>query len=172
MKDIFKASTGYMALAALVGIILGMIMLFYPGGTMILMASAFWVLQLFLSIFILYYTISEARHYFKTRHGGTGVWYLLIGVAATIFIWLLNVGVIYLIVAFFLILTGIGELIGSFHARGETFFIALLGIINLMVGILILSNPLILPLLIAWYVLFWGISRLFLAMELRRIYTR
>jgi hypothetical protein len=34
--------------------------------------------------------------------------------------------------------------------------------------VIILMNPIVLPLLIAWYVLFWGISRLFLSFELKR----
>lgn len=33
----------------------------------------------------------------------------------------------------------------------------------------VVRHPIVLPLLIAWYVLFWGISRLFLSIELRKV---
>ena len=172
MERSIKISTGYMTFTALVGIILGVVMLFYPGGTMKLMGAAFWVFQLILSIFILYYTLTEAAHHFRIGRGWSGVGYILLGILGTLFIWILDVGIIYFIVALFLILSGLGEIIGSFQITGGSFFLTLLGTVSIIVGILIISNPIILPLLIAWYVLFWGISRLFLSLELRRMLSR
>jgi uncharacterized membrane protein HdeD (DUF308 family) len=40
---------------------------------------------------------------------------------------------------------------------------------NILIGTIMIQYPMILPLLIAWYVLFWGISRLLLAFELKRL---
>ena len=171
MQNSLKVSTGYMTLTALLGIVLGLVMLFYPGGTMVLMKSAFWVFQLLLSVFILYYAFTEAAHCFRAGRTGTGCMYVLLGALGALFVWLFNVGVVYFILAFFLILTGLMEIIGSFQVEGGSFFLTLLGIINIIVGVLILSNPVILPLLIAWFVLFWGISRLCLSLELRKAFN-
>ena len=51
-KGILKTSVSYMVLSAAIGIIIGLIMLFYPGGTMALMEAAFIIFQLLLTIFI------------------------------------------------------------------------------------------------------------------------
>ena len=172
MKNVLKASTGYMTLSGLLGILLGLIMLFFPGGTLILMESAFWVFQLFLSIFILYYALTEAAHYLKAKRAGTGIGYILIGILATIFIWLFNVGILYFIIAFFLILAGIGEIIGAFRAGGAGPMFFLLGLVNIFFGILIMTNIFVLPIIIAWYVIFWGISRFLFSLELRKTLAR
>ena len=168
MNNVLKTSTGYMTVAGLLGILLGLIMLLYPGGTLILMESAFWLFQLFLSIFILYYALSEAAHYFKVGRAGSGIGYIVIGILATLFVWLFNVGVIYFIVSFFLILAGIGEIIASFRTVGGEAMFFLLGLVNIFFGFLILTNIFVLPIIIAWYVIFWGISRFLFSLQLRR----
>lgn len=169
MNRVLKSTAGYMTCTALLGIVLGIIMILYPGGTMLLISSAFWVFQVLITLFILYYSLSESAHYFRAGSPGHGVLYLLIGILAALFIWLFDVGFLYFIIAFFLIISGLGEIIASSGATGGSLFLAFLGIINILIAVLILTNPIILPLLVAWYVLFWGISRLFLSLELRRI---
>lgn len=167
-KDFVKSSITYMIVSASVGIILGLIMLLYPTGTMAMMETAFIIFQIIVSIFIVYYTVSEAIAYFKLNHPVRGVIYILTGLVATVLIWVFNVSLIYFIIAFFLVLTGIGDIIGSSKLPRARYFLILLGIINILIAIVILKYPVILPLMIAWYVLFWGISRLFLAIELRK----
>ena len=169
-KNLVKSSVTYMIVSSSVGFVLGLVMLLYPGGTMVLMEAAFVIFQTILSVFIIFYTVSEALHYFRLAHPVRGVIYILIGLAATIMVWFFNVNLIYFIIAFFLILTGLGDIIGSAKLPGARFFLILLGIINILIAIVILRYPVILPLMIAWYVLFWGISRLFLAFELRRFF--
>lgn len=163
-----KTSVGYMLVTSLVGIVLGLVMLLYPGGTMSLMRAGFWVFQVILTIFILYYTLSEAVHFFRSQHTFRAVTYVAIGAIFTALIWILDVSLIYYAVAFFLGVIGVTELIGAFYVPVGKFFLALLGMIDLMVGIIILLNPVILAYLIAWYVLFWGVSRLLLSLELRK----
>jgi uncharacterized membrane protein HdeD (DUF308 family) len=172
MNDVVKMTTGYMAVSAILGVALGLLMLFYPGGTMVLMQSAFMVFQWLLSIFILYWALTEAAHYFKTRHVVTGVGYGILGLLAVILVWSFGVGIVFLVVSGFLLLSGLGEIISSFRDPQGTLFLTFLGIIDVFVGVLVIKNPLILPLLIAWYVLFWGISRLMLSLELRRLLAR
>lgn len=169
METGYKVSFGYMIFASILAIILGLVMLFYPGGTMVLMAAAFQVLQIIISIFILAYAISEAIRYFKANRKAHGIIYLLIGAAATLLVWIFNVQIVYLIVSLFLILVGIGEIAGSFSIAAGRYFLLFLGLINIMIGAMIIKYPVVLPLIIAWYVLFWGVSRLFLALEIRRI---
>jgi len=169
MNEILKSTVGYMTCTALLGIFLGLVMIFYPGGTMLLISSAFWVFQLLISLFILYYALSESAHYFRSGSAGHGFLYLLIGMLAVIFVWLLDVSFVYFVVAFFLIIAGLGEIAGSINLPGGSMFLALLGIVNIIIAVLILANPIVLPMLIAWYVLFWGISRLLFSIELRRI---
>ncbi len=169
MGDVVKAATGHMITAAVLGIILGALMLLYPGGTVVLMASFFLLFKWLISIFILCWAISEATIYFRIRCAMTGIGCLLLGLAAVILIWSVGVGIIWLIVSVFLLVSGIGEVIGSFRPERGSFFLTLLGLIDIIIGILVVTNPVILPLLIAWYVLFWGISRLMLALELRRL---
>jgi len=163
-----KSSISYMIMTSVVGIVLGLIMLLYPGGTMTLMKAGFTIFQVLLSIFILYYTISEAVHAFRSQHLWSAVAYAVIGIVFTVLIWILNVSLIYYVVAFFLLVTGFAEIIGSFRMPVGRFFLILLGIIDIMVGVIILKYPVMLALLIAWYVLFWGVSRLFLALDLRK----
>jgi len=169
MNNELKISIGYMVFASILAIILGFIMLMYPGGTMALMATTFWALQVIVSIFILAYSLSEAARNFKDKRTAYGFAFILIGVLATLFVWVFNITIIYIIVALFFILTGLAEFIGSRQFFDGRYFVAFLGLINVMIGAIILMNPVVLPLLIAWYVLFWGISRLFLALELKRI---
>jgi len=167
VRGVIKTSIGYMTFTAILGIVLGLVMLFYPGGTMVLMEAAFAFFQIILTIFILYYTITEAVFYFKT--GGTfkGILYAMIGVAATVLVWSQGVGFIFYVIAFFLIVTGIFDIVGGMRLSRGRVFLILLGVLNILIAMIILRNPAILPFLIAWYVLFWGISRLFLAIELR-----
>ena len=166
-RGVIKTSISYMTFTAVLGIVLGLVMLFYPGGTMVLMEAAFTFFQIILTIFILYYTLTEAIFYFKL--GGTfkGILFALIGAVAMIMVWSLGVGFIYFVIAFFLILTGIFDIVGGFRLSRGRVFLILLGVLNILIALIILRNPVILPFLIAWYVLFWGISRLFLAIELR-----
>jgi uncharacterized membrane protein HdeD (DUF308 family) len=79
-----------------------------------------------------------------------------------------NVSLVYFIIAFFLVLTGISDIVGGTKLPGGRHFLIFLGIVNILIAVIILMNPIVLPLLIAWYVLFWGISRLFLSFELKR----
>jgi uncharacterized membrane protein HdeD (DUF308 family) len=169
-KGIVKTSIGYMMFSATIGVALGLVMLFYPGGTMALMEAAFTFFQVIISIFILYYTISEALYYFKSASPVRGVFYVAVGLLATLFVWLFNINLIYYIIAFFLILTGIGDIAGGLRLPRGKYFLIFLGIVNILIAIIILRNPLVLPLLLAWYVLFWGVSRLFLSFELRKVF--
>ena len=163
-----KTSLRYMLITSLLGIILGLVMLFYPGGTMTLMQTGFKIFQAILTIFVLYYAISEAVHYIKAQQMIRGIAYILLGVIFTALIWLIDVKWIFYVVAFFLAVIGIGEIIGAFQVPVGRFFLGLLGIVDLMIALIIILNPLILAILIAWYVLFWGVSRLFLSLELRK----
>lgn len=163
-----KTSIRYMLVTSLVGILLGLVMLFYPGGTMTLMKTGFKIFQGILTIFVLYYTISEAIHYLKGGQMVRGIGYILLGVLFTALIWLIDVKWIFYVVAFFLTVIGIGEIVGAFQIPVGKFFLGLLGIVDLMVALIIVLNPLVLAILIAWYVLFWGVSRLFLSLELRK----
>lgn len=171
MSTVLKPSWGYMIFAAIVAAILGVIMLLYPGGLMTLLAATFWAFQLFLSVFILLYTIMEAVKYFKAGSTGSGVVYLIIGALATVLVWLFDVGILYLIVALFFIISGIGEAVVGFKMFYGRYFMIFLGLVNVLLGVVMLRHPVILPLLIAWYAIFWGISRLFLALELRKLTT-
>lgn len=169
MSTMLRPSFGYMVFASIVGIILGLVMLLYPGGTMALIQAAFWVFQGMLSVIILFYAVSEAIRYFKMGSAGNGVGYLIIGILATALVWFFDVGIIYIVVALFFIVSGIGEAILGARMTMGRYFLILLGIINVLVGVVILKHPVILPLLIAWYILFWGISRLLLAFEFKRL---
>ncbi|MFH1830855.1 MAG: hypothetical protein ABH871_08800, partial [Pseudomonadota bacterium] len=80
--DTLTRSYRHMMVAAVLAILLGFIMLFYPGGTMALIAAAFWGLKLVISIFILSYTISEAICYFRAGIKKNGIAYLIIGILA------------------------------------------------------------------------------------------
>lgn len=165
----YRVSIGYMISASILAIILGFVMLVYPGGTAALITAAFWVLQAIISFYILLYTITEAIRSFEAGRKRYGIAYLLCGIVATILVWIFNVSIVYLLISVFFVITGITEIIGSRHFPVGKYFVAFLGFLNIVIGALILKNPIILPLLIAWYVLFWGFSRLFLAMEIRKI---
>lgn len=169
MSTVYRPSFGYMVFASILAIILGLIMLWYPGGIMAAISVTFWVLQAIISAFILIYTISEAIRCFKTGSTVGGVLYLAIGILATVLIWLFQVSIVYIIVALFFIVSGLGEIILGFRMIIGKYFMIFLGMVNILVGVIMLSYPIILPLLIAWYVLFWGISRLLLAFELKKI---
>ncbi len=156
---------------SLVAVAIGLLMLFYPGGTMRLMAAAFTLFQAVLTIFILAYAFSEAIVRYRAGQKGAAAIFALIGLLATILVWLFDAGVIYLIVAVFLIIAGIGDVLGAVSLVQGRFFLLVLGLINIIMGIVILQFPVALPILMAWYVLFWGISRLLLALELRRMHS-
>jgi uncharacterized membrane protein HdeD (DUF308 family) len=169
VRGVVKASAGYMSFAAIIGIIVGFLMLIFPGGTMKLMAAAFTIFQIILSIFILAYAISEGVG--NIRHGArnSGIIYIIIGVLATALVWLFQSSLIYYVVAACLIMSGVAEVVAGFRVEMGRYFIIFLGVVNVAIGLIILQFPVVLPLLIAWYVLFWGVSRLLLSMELRRL---
>ena len=169
MNGELKMSGGSMIAAAVLAIILGFVMLLYPGGTMALMTVAFSTLQAIISIFVLAYAISEAVGYFKAGKTAGGILAILVGIAAALLIWVFDVGIVYLIFALFCIVAGLSEIFGAFTFPAARAFLLLLGLINIMIGAIIIKHPVVLPLLIAWYVLFWGISRLLLGVELKRL---
>ena len=169
MQDLVKHETYHMMFGAILAIIVGFVMLFYPGGTEALIGGAFWIIKLILSIFVLAYTISEATRYFTAGKKGNGILYLLIGLAATALVWYFNVGFLYMIISLFFVLVGISEIFGAFYLDYGKFFMLFLGLLNILIGGLLLKHPVLLPILIAWYVLFWGFSRLFLALEIRKM---
>jgi uncharacterized membrane protein HdeD (DUF308 family) len=76
-----------------------------------------------------------------------------------------------MIISFFFVLVGISEIFGAFYLDYGKFFMLFLGLLNILIGGLLLKHPMLLPILIAWYVLFWGFSRLFLAFEIRKMAT-
>ena len=90
-------------------------------------------------------------------------------ILATLLVWLFNVGFVYLIVSIFFVLVGISEIVGAFHLDYGRYFLLFLGLLNIFIGGLMIKYPEVLPFLIAWYVLFWGLSRLFLALEIRKM---
>ncbi len=158
----------HMIAAAVLAIILGFIMLFYPGGTTALISVAFWTLRLLISVFILTYTISEAIRYYRAEIKTTGTLYLIIGLLATALVWIFDVSLVYTIVAFFFVVAGISEIYSAFHFTVGRYFLIFLGLVSVLIGAVMLKNPVTLPLLIAWYVLFWGVSRFFAALEIKR----
>jgi hypothetical protein len=172
VRQSLRMSVGYMMFTAVLAIIVGIIMLFYPGGTMRLMETAFVIFQIILSVFILGYTISEAAHYLRSGSKGGAVTFAVIGVVATALIWLFSVKIIFIVVALFLILAGAVDIAGGIRLPVARYFLIFLGLANIMIGIAVLVYPTILPFLIAWYALFWGMSRLFLSLELRKMTTR
>lgn len=169
MNGIFRTTIGGMIATAVVGIVLGFILLVFPLGTTVLMGLSLEVAQIFLSFFILYYAVSESVQYFKAGQAWAGFGYAGAGVLATLFVWIFHVSIIYWAVAFFLVLTGIGEVFGAFRVYGGSFFLAALGVLNIFIGLAIIRHPAILNLIVAWYILFWGISRLALALEMRKL---
>ena len=169
MNGELKAPGTSMIVAALLAIILGFVMLLYPGGTMMLMNVAFIWLQAILTAFILLYAIVEAVSYFKSGKAVGGVLALIVGLAAVLLIWIFNVGIIYVVFALFCILAGLLEVVDAFSFPAARGFLLLLGLINVMIGAIVLKHPVVLPLLIAWYILFWGVSRLLLGVELKRL---
>lgn len=169
MDGIVNFSMRQMVFTSIVAIILGTVMLAYPAGTLALVSGAFWSIQLALTIFIIIYAISEVVRNSKAGHPWAIIFPIVFGLLAIGFIWLFDIGFIYFVIACFFILSGFVEIVGSFMTIFGRFFIFLLGIINVMIGAIIIKHPLILPLLIAWYILFWGISRLLLALELQRL---
>ena len=171
MEMAMKQSLRYMLFGAILAVVLGITMIAYPGGTMTMMAATFWMLQVIISVFILSAAISDAIKLSKAGRKGTAIAHLLLGLAAVILVWVFDVRVVYLICSLFFILTGISEILTAFSLPGARFFYALQGFLNIMVGAIMLQYPVMLPLLLAWYILFWGVSRIFLNLELRRIFT-
>lgn len=171
MSTVYKPSFGYMIFASILAMILGLIMLWYPGGIMAAISLTFWILQAILSAFILIYTVSEAIRCFKTGSTSGGILYLAIGILATALVWLFQVSIVYIIVALFFIVSGLGEIFLGFRMMAGKYFMIFLGMVNILVGVIMFRHPVILPILVAWYVLFWGISRMLLAFELKKIAT-
>ena len=164
-----KMHFNHMLFTSTVAIVAGLVFLSYPGGPIALINLAFWALQLIVTIFALAYTLSEAVASFKAGSKARGILFLALGIVATATVWLLSSGVIYLVIALFLLFTGLVEILGAVQLENGRFFLALLGVINIMMSAVMLKYPLILPLFLAWYVLFWGVSRFFLALEIRRL---
>lgn len=169
IKQYFKATVSYMILTGIIGMVLGLVMLFYPGGTMALMGAAFFALQVILSVFILAYSIGEAVHYFKYGRTAMGIIHLIIGIAAAALVWVFDVRIVYLIVAFFIIIEGVGEIIGGFTLDAGRYFFIFLGLVNILVGAMMIKYPFVLPVMMAFFVLFWGASRFFVSLELRKL---
>ena len=169
MENELQHETKQMMFGSILAIIIGFLMLFYPGGVMALIAGAFWVIKLIISVFILSWTISEAIRYFTHGAKKNAFIYLAIGIVATILVWFFNVGFLYMIISIFFVVIGISEIFGAFYLDYGRYFMIFLGLINILVGALMLKHPMLLPLLLAWYILFWGISRLFLALEMRKM---
>lgn len=171
-QDIVRSALGmsvkYFIVTAIGAIVVGLIMLFYPGGTMKLMDAAFIIFQALITLFVIMFTISYAMNSFNHGERVHGIITLLIGVIAVALVWAFSVNFIYFIIAAFLILSGAAEIIGGIRIPVVRYFLILLGIINILVGVIIIRNPVVLPLLIAWYLLFWGVSRLFLGLELKK----
>lgn len=172
-QDIVKTALGmsakYFIVTAIGAIVVGLIMLFYPGGTMKLVDAAFIIFQALITIFVIMFTISAAMSSFDQGAKISGVLSLIIGALAVALVWAFSVNVVYFIIAAFLILSGAAEVFGGIRIPTVRYFLILLGVINILVGVIIIRHPMVLPLLIAWYLLFWGISRLFLGLELKKI---
>jgi len=163
-----KTSLGYMWVTSILGIVLGGLMLFYPGGTMNLMSVGFRIFQGILTVFIAYYVISEAYNQFKAQSTVVAAAYILLGLIFTALIWFLDVRFLYYVVSLYLLLTGLIEIFGAMTLPVGMPFLILLGIVDVLFAVVIFLHPVILAYVIAWYVLFWGISRLCLALELRK----
>lgn len=172
MNGFESFSLRQMVFASVAAIILGIVMLFYPSGTYSLMAGAFWSIQLALTAFIIIYVISEIVRNAKAGRSWAVFLPVVFGLLAVALIWLLDIRFVCFIIAGFFILTGIAEIAGSFAIVYGKFFVFLLGVINIMIGAIIVSHPIILPVLIAWYILFWGVSRLLLSLEIRGLMKR
>lgn len=172
-QDVVKKALGmsakYFITTAIVAIVVGLIMLFYPGGTMKLIDAAFIIFQALITIFVIMFTISAAMSNFNHGAKATGVLSLVIGAIVVVLVWAFSVNVVYFVIAAFLILSGVAEIYAGFRLAAARYFLILLGIVNILVGVIIIRNPVVLPLLIAWYLLFWGISRFFLGLELRKV---
>jgi len=166
-----KAYYNHTLFTSIVAIVAGLIFLSYPGGPIKLMDAAFWTLQLIATIFIAAYTVSEAYASAKSQGKLRAVLYIILGIVAIATIWMFSTRAIYLIVAMFLLFTGVVEILGAVQLANGRFFLALLGVLNIMLAAVMFKYPLILPLLLTWYILFWGVSRFFLALEIRRLET-
>ncbi len=166
-----QQSLRYLFFAAILAIILGITMIAYPGGTVSLMAAAFWGLQVIVSSFILLAVIPDTLKLLKSDRKMLAITHLLLGLAAMALVWIFDVRLIYVIVACFFIFAGVTEIGNAFIIPAARYFLLLLGILNVVIGILLLEYPLMLPLLLAWYILFWGVSRFFLSLELRKFFS-
>ncbi|HPQ82065.1 MAG TPA: hypothetical protein PLZ86_10170, partial [bacterium] len=134
MNGQLKMSSSSTIVAAILAIVLGFVMLLYPGGTMALMGVAFTTLQAILTIFILAYAISEAVGYFRAGRKAAGLFAIIFGLAAVLLVWLFNVGIVYMVFALFCIVAGISEVIGAFTFPAARALLMLLGLINIMIG--------------------------------------
>ncbi|MCX6356829.1 MAG: hypothetical protein NT045_02970 [Candidatus Aureabacteria bacterium] len=172
MDDIRAISLTYMALSALLGIALGVLMLQYPGGTECLMESSLQIFQAVLTVFILCYSLSEATRYIRMGYRWGGGAYILLGIGASVLVWVFTLQMLYIMIAIFLMLAALGEIIGSLRAIGKSYFLTFLGVVNIVIAFYILRYPIIFQYLVAWYVLFWGVSRMFFYFELKRILAR
>jgi len=98
---------------SIVAMVLGLVFLSYPGGPIELIQLAFWSLQLVISVFVLTYTFSEAYASFRSNSKSRGVLFILLGIVTTGTAWLFDVSVVYMIVALFLLFSGLVEILAA-----------------------------------------------------------
>lgn len=164
-----KESLNYLLVSAVVALALGVFFALYPQGATGLIEGGFHVFRVLLTLFFLYYAISEAVQHFQKQQKVPAILYLVAAAAVITFIWLLKSDIVYLIIALVIAWMGIRHLIGSFIIHEGKFFLLLLAMADMMIAIAVIAYPMILALIIAWYVIFWGISRLLLYFEFKKI---
>jgi len=169
--EAMKAYYNHTLFTSIVAIVVGLVFLSYPGGPIELIQLAFWALQLIITVFVLAYTFSEAYASFKAKIKSRGVLFILLGLVTAAVVWLFDVSVIYMIVALFLLFSGLVEILGAVQLTNGRFFLAMLGVLNIIMAAVMFKYPIILSVLLSWYILFWGVSRFFLALEIRRLET-
>ncbi len=164
-----KAYYNHTLFTSILAILIGLVFLSYPGGPIQLIQLAFWSLQLIVTIFVLAYTFSEAYASFKSKSNSRALLYIALGIVTSVIVWFFEVNIVYMIVALFLFFSGLVEIIGAVQLTNGRFFLALLGVLNIIMSAVMFKYPIILSVLLAWYILFWGVSRFFLSLELRRL---
>ncbi|MFA4974668.1 MAG: hypothetical protein WC683_18840 [bacterium] len=164
-----KAYYNHTLFTSILAILIGLVFLSYPGGPIQLIQLAFWSLQLIITVFVLAYTFSEAYASFKSKSKSRALLYMALGIVTSVIVWFFDVSIVYMIVALFLLFSGLVEIIGAVQLSNGRFFLALLGVLNIIMAAVMFKYPIILSVLLAWYILFWGVSRFFLALELRRL---
>ncbi len=169
MRTPEKESLNYLLISSLVALGLGVFFILYPPGVTGLIEGGFQVFRLLLSLFFLYYAISEAVQHFRKQQKIAGVLYLIAAAIAITLIWLFDSKIVYLLIALIIAWMGVRHLIGSFIIPEGKFFLILLSMADLMIAFAVILYPMILTIMIAWYVVFWGISRLLLYLEFKKL---